>query len=388
MKIAYTTTYDTQSLSGSNEWSGTGYYIAKALRNQSIPLNYLGPLDEPIGFSRMTAAIRLYHKLISRTNYQSDAEPLKLKSYAHQVSQKLNTSNLPVDIVFSATINPIAYLECNQPIVFWADATFANVKDFYPLYSNLSESVIRDWHQMENLALQKAKLAIYSSDWAAESAIQDYGADPSKVKVIPFGSNVDSPFTQQTIEDVIAARPRNLCKLLFLGVDWLRKGGNVAYEIAQKLNESGLPAELTIVGCSPPIDDLPLPDFVKTLGFISKSTAAGQERISQLLMESHFLILPTIADCTPIVFCEANSIGVPCLSNMVGGVPTMIHNGVNGQLFAPDGNITDYCNYITNLFANYTDYQNLALAAFHEYESRLNWRVAGRQVKNLLETIL
>jgi glycosyltransferase involved in cell wall biosynthesis len=388
MKIAYVTTYDTQSLSGSNEWSGTGYYIAQAVRNQSILLNHFGPLSEPFGFNSFLAAKRLYHKLVSRTNYQSDAEPLKLKSYAHQVSQKLNTMKLPVDIVFSATVNPIAYLECSQPIFFWADATFANIKDFYPLYSNLSESVIRDWHQMENLALQKAKLAIYSSDWAAESAIRDYGADPSKVKVIPFGSNVDSPFTQQTIEDVIATRPRDRCKLLFLGVDWLRKGGNVAYEIAEKLNQSGLPTELTIVGCSPPMDDLPLPEFVKTLGFISKSTAAGQERITQLLMESHFLILPTRADCTPIVFCEANSLGVPCLSNTVGGVPTMIRNGINGQLFKPDDNILDCCNYITNLFAKYEDYKKLALSAFNEYELRLNWRIAGQQVKNLLETIL
>jgi glycosyltransferase involved in cell wall biosynthesis len=291
-------------------------------------------------------------------------------------------------MVFSATINPIAYLECSQPIVFWADATFANIKDFYPLYSNLSESVIRDWHQMENLALQKAKLAIYSSDWAAESAIRDYGADPSRVKVIPFGSNVDSPFTQQTIKDVIATRPQDRCKLLFLGVDWFRKGGDVAYEIAEKLNQSGLPTELTIVGCSPSIDDLPLPEFVKPLGFISKSTRAGQERISQLLMESHFLILPTRADCTPIVFCEANSLGVPCLSNTVGGVPTMIHNGINGQLFKPDNNILGCCNYITNLFAKYEDYKKLALSAFNEYELRLNWRVAGQQVKNLLETIL
>jgi hypothetical protein len=46
------------------------------------------------------------------------------------------------------------------------------------------------------------------------------------------------------------------------------------------------------------------------------------------------------------------------------------------------------CNYITNLFGNYADCQNLALSAFHKYESRLNWQVAGREVKSLLETIL
>jgi glycosyltransferase involved in cell wall biosynthesis len=240
---------------------------------------------------------------------------------------------------------------------------------------------------MEKLALKKSKLAIYSSDWAAQSAIRDYGADPAKVKVVPFGSNVDSPFTHETIKDAIATRPADRCKLLFLAVDWIRKGGSVAYEVAEKLNQSGLKTELTVVGCQPSIEGS-LPDFVKALGFISKSTNEGKARIQKLFLESHFLILPTIADCTPIVFCEANSLGVPCLSTTVGGVPTMIRDGFNGQLFAPDGEITDYCDYITNLFANYMDYKNLALSSFYEYESRLNWGVAGQQVKKLLEAIL
>jgi glycosyltransferase involved in cell wall biosynthesis len=386
MKLAYVTTYDASQMQGFNEWSGTGYYIAQALKHQSIPLDYLGPLREPLGFQAIGKAKRLYSRLVERKNYQTDAEPSRLKAYAHCVSHQLDRSPSPVDIIFSATINPIAYLECRQPIVFWADATFANIKDFYPLYSNLSGSVIRDWHQMEKLALQKSKLAIYSSDWAAQSAIRDYGADPNKVKVIPFGSNIDSPFTTETIEDVIAARPRDRCKLLFLGVDWMRKGGNVAYDVAQKLNQAGLKTELTIVGCQPPTDT-PLPDFVKPLGFISKATSAGRDRITQLLMESHFLILPTLADCTPIVFCEANALGVPCLATALGGIPTMIHNDINGRLFAAEGKTTDYCDYIANLFTNYTDYQNLALSAFCEYQSRLNWGVAGKAVKDLLETI-
>jgi glycosyltransferase involved in cell wall biosynthesis len=387
MNIAYVTTYDASKLKGSNEWSGTGYHIAKAIKNQSISLDYFGSLKEPCGLNNIRRIKRLYYKLLEKRNYQSDADIRTLKCYAEQVSKKLNTSQKQIDIIFSATVNPIAYLEASQPIVFWADATFANIKDFYPIYTNLSESVIHDWNQMESLALQKAKLAIYSSDWAAQSAINDYGADPSRVKVIPFGSNIDSPFTHETVKDVIATRPSDCCKLLFLGVDWIRKGGHVAYEVARELNKSGLKTELTVVGCRPIIDGA-IPNFVKPLGFISKATQEGQDQISQLLMDSHFLILPTIADCTPIVFAEANSLGLPCLSTTVGGVPTIIRNGFNGQLFSPEGNISDYCDYITNLFANYKDYKNLALSAFHEYESRLNWSVAGREVKNLLESIL
>jgi hypothetical protein len=66
----------------------------------------------------------------------------------------------------------------------------------------------------------------------------------------------------------------------------------------------------------------------------------------------------------------------------------MIRDGFNGQLFSPEGNISEYCDYITNLFANYKDYKNLALSSFHEYESRLNWSVAGRTVKYLLTGLI
>lgn len=235
--------------------------------------------------------------------------------------------------------------------------------------------------------MHKCSLAIYSSDWAAKSAIHDYGADPAKVKVVPFGSNTDSPFTYDTIQDVIKARPSDCCKLLFLAVDWIRKGGDVAYEVAKKLNESGLRTELTVVGCNPSFDE-PLPGFMNVLGFISKSTEEGRRRIQNLILESHFLILPTLADCTPIVLCEANSLGVPCLSTTVGGIPTVVVDNVNGYLFEPKPNIADYCNYIMNLFSDFSSYRSLALSSFQEYDSRLNWRVAGQAVKGLLETII
>lgn len=381
MKLAYVTTYDARTLKGSNEWSGTGYYIAQSLKHQSIPLEYIGSLHDSFALKTIRKIKRHYYEFFQQKNYQKDADPLTLKHYASQVARKLNHAK--ADLVFSATVNPIAYLECDRPIAFWADGTFANIQNFYPQYSNLPQEVIRDWHQMEKLALQKSKLAIYSSDWAAQSAINDYGADPNKVKVVPFGSNTDSPFNSETIKDVIASRPSNRCKLLFLTIDWERKGGNIAFQVAKKLNQSGLKTELTVVGCQPQIDE-PLPDFINALGFISKSTHKGKKKIQDLILESHFLILPTLADCTPIVFCEANSLGVPCLSTNVGGVPTMIRNGVNGQLFNKNAQIFEYCDYIINLFANYSSYQNFALSAFNEYESRLNWKVAGKKVKKIL----
>ena len=384
MKLAYVTIYDSTQLTGSDEWSGTGYYIAQSLESQEIDLNYVCPLVDPTVCRAIRKLKRHYYELFHHKKYQKNSDPQLLKNYARQVEQKLATQK--DSIIFSATIDPIAYIKSDRPIAFWADATFAGITNFYPQYSNLHPKVARDWHQMERLALQKSQLAIYSSDWAAKTAIDFYQADPNKVKVVPFGANINNELDFSQIEEAIAARPSDICKLLFIGVEWQRKGGDIAYAVAEQLNQSGLRTELIVVGCQPELNK-PLPNFVKPVGFINKSTSAGKERLNQLILESHFLILPSQADCTPMVLSEANSLGVPCLSTNIGGIPSIIHDDENGKLFALNCDVAEYSSYIKNLFANYDQYQELACSSFEAYESRLNWRVAGQKVKSLLADI-
>lgn len=377
MQLAYVTPYDPHDI---NNWSGLAYYIARSLQNESVSVDYVGPLKEQFAGKLLGKYKRHYHELFHK-KYLKDPEPFILKNYANQVLQKLTKLNY--DVVFSPTSIPIAYLESKQPTAFWADATFAGVLDFYPHYSNLCQETIRQGHLMETLALGRAKLAIYASDWAAKTAIERYGADPAKVKVVPFGANIEDEKTLDEVEILVKSRSTKVCKLLLLGVDWFRKGGDVAFKVAQKLNESGLRTELTVVGCQPILEE-PLPDFIKPLGFISKSTPEGKQRISQLIAESHFLIVPSQAECYGIVFCEANSLAVPCLATNVGGIPTIIKDDINGKLFNRSADIDEYCNYITILFTNYSRYQQLALSAFQEYQVRLNWSVAAKTVKRLL----
>ncbi len=381
MKTAYVTTYDAQDV---NKWSGLGYYIAQSLIVQTIELEYIGPLVKKFATKILCKYKRYYYEAFHKT-YLIDPEPLVLKHYAAQVAKRIASTK--VDAVFGVTTNPIAYLEVNYPIVFWADATFSGVLDFYPHYSNLCEETIQNGHRMERLALEKCKLAIYASDWAAQTAITHYGADPAKVKVVPFGANIEDEKTLDEVKVLVESRSTEVCKLLLLGVDWLRKGGDIAFKVAQELNASGLKTELTVVGCQPLVEE-PLPDFVKPLGFISKSTPEGKQRISQLIAESHFLIVPSQAECYGIVFCEANALAVPCLATKVGGIPTIIKDDLNGKLFVKDAEISEYCAYISRTFSNYSEYKNLALSSFYEYQSRLNWAVAGQTVRNLLLDVI
>ena len=383
MKLAYVTEYDSRQLTRSQQWSGTGYYIAEALRSQSVDINYIGPLEVSLATKVMRKLKRHYYEL-GQKRYEKDADAQTLQHYAQQIKQNLSHED---EVILSATVNPIAYLNSDRPMAFWADGTFVGIADFYPQYSNLHPAIVKQWHKMERLALEKCHLAIYSSDWAAQSAIEFYQADPNKVKVVPFGANINSELNLKQIEQAIEARPTDVCKLLFLGVDWHRKGGDKAYAIAKFLNRQGLKTELTVVGCKPLVDE-PLPDFVKPLGFIKKSTPEGKKKLEKLILESHFLLLPSIADCTPIVFPEANSLAVPCISTKVGGIPTIIKDNENGKLFSLDSEAEEYSDYILELFADYARYKQLALDSYDAYKSRLNWQVAGQIVRELLRKII
>ncbi len=384
MKVAYVTSYDAKDI---RKWSGVGYYIARSLENQSISLEYIGSLREKYGLL-LKAKQYLYNNVLKNLptkKYFRDRDTLIVKNYAHQVSSKLSKINS--EIVFSPGTIPIAYLECNQPIAFWTDCPFSGLIDFYPEFTNLCKETIRDGHALESSALNRCKLAIYSSEWAAQTAINNYQADPAKVKVVPFGANIECDRNFEDIKTIVGSRPSNKCKLLFLGVNWYRKGGDIAFEVVKELNKIGLETELTVVGCLPTVNE-PIPNFVKSIGFISKATNEGQEKINKLLAESHFIILPSMADCNPIVFCEANSFGVPCLSTDVGGIPTVIKDDVNGKTFPKGTSIAEYCAYVYKLFSDYSQYRKLALSSFNEYQSRLNWSVSGQSVKKLLMELM
>jgi glycosyltransferase involved in cell wall biosynthesis len=182
---------------------------------------------------------------------------------------------------------------------------------------------------------------------------------------------------------MIARRPRDRCNLLFVGIGWQRKGGDVAVEVARLLNERGLSTQLTLLGSDAPQD---LPGFVNRLGFIDKKTPQGREQFNEVFGSSHFLLLPARAEAFGVVLCEAGSFGVPCIATRTGGIPTIVRNGENGMLFATD-DPSRMADSIQNLFRDSRRYDAMAQSSFAEYRARLNWNVAGRTVKELLTSL-
>lgn len=380
MKLAFASKFDAQDV---NKRSGTPYYMTQALEQSGIELNYLGPLTThlPPGFKFK----RFWQKLINKQHESARSNIFTVKQYSKQLSEKLAATK--ADAVIAHIMDPLAYLDTKIPSILWIDTTYASLMGFYPSMSHYSASAVEQVNIITREFFARTSLAIFSSEWAAQDALRLYGASKEKIKVVPFGANINCQHTLADIKQMIRARSRNVIRLLFIGKEWWRKGGDTVLAVAKALHASGQPVELTIVGCYPPAGE-EIPHYVKCLGYLSKSTPEGNAKMAQLFRDTHFLFVPSRAEAYGVVFCEANAFGVPCLTSYVGGIPTIVKDNVNGMTFALDATTRVYCDYISNVMENYARYERMALASFNEFETRLNWQVAVKEVKRLIVDVL
>jgi glycosyltransferase involved in cell wall biosynthesis len=381
MRLAFVTNHSSSDLNDENShtttWSGTIFNMRRALERSELDVETIDLLRDP--YSALFRTKRMVKNIVFRKNYLRDREPLTLKSYARQIESFLG--QIKPDVVFSPGTIPIAYLRTDIPIVFWTDATFDGMIDFYPEFTNLCEETLRNGRQMEQAALSSCRLAIFASEWAAKTAIENYNVDNSKVKVVPFGANLAPIPDPDKVQRAIASRGSGVCKLLFVGVDWHRKGGDKALAVTSMLNQRGLKAELHVVGCTPPSL---LPGSSRTYGYLSKNNDKQKELLSRLYLESDFLILPSEAESFGIVIAEANAFGLPALTTNVGGIGTVVRNGKNGRAFEARCFVQECTEYILQTSSSKERYHQLCVSSFEEYSKRLNWDSAVQSVLHLM----
>ena len=378
MKLVYATDFDSQNI---HNWSGLGVYYGKMLSQAGFDMSYLSDLNLPNPFFHFLK--RQYTKRIWEKTYSPRFNSAVAKNYARIIHKKVKSGTH----ILSPNTVILANLNKDLKTILYADATLVSLMKFYPEYSRFTKSCLEDGKQIDQQAIDNSDLLIYTSKWAASSAIIDYNADPSKIFIVPFGANLDyTPDTEEAKQIIKKREIHTHVNLLFLGVDWKRKGGDYALKVTDSLNEAGIPATLHIAG----IKHLP-PNlnrqYIINHGYVSKATASGQKELSAIIADSNFLILPSVADCTPVSFSEANAFGVPCLVSNVGGHKSIIENGVNGLVNQHDDFVENSVGYISALRESDTAYHQLCFTSYEKYRTELNWKTSGEKISKLIQSI-
>lgn len=171
---------------------------------------------------------------------------------------------------------------------------------------------------------RRIALVFPMSQWLADSFVGDNGI--SHRKVFPVGAGVNLPHIRGT-----KGKDYTVPRVLFVGLDFERKGGPDLLE-AFKLVRREIPdAELTIIGRSLPDP----PPGVRSLGPLSKANPADVERLLEEYYRATLFVMPSLYEPFGIVFGEAMAHRCPCIGTNICAMPEIIEHGRTGFVVPP-----------------------------------------------------
>ena len=214
------------------------------------------------------------------------------------------------------------------PTVISLDATPINYDAVGQFYGHTSGGPLEGLKFRANVrAFRLAAGLVTWCQWAKESLINDYGAPSERITVIPPGVDLALwPRSAQLRE--IGQAPAPPLKLLFVGGDFKRKGGQVLLECFRQHFQDR--CELHLV-TQEPVE--PGPNL-----FVYNNVKPNSNILTRLFAEADLFVFPTLADCAPVAVTEAMAASLPVISTRVGAIPEAVQHDKTGLLVdAGDG---------------------------------------------------
>ncbi len=349
---------------------GVGWILVNQFRKFGIEVELVGPYNEKfVFFNKVRQKIT---PILTGKKYFRARDINILKEISNSINRDLE--NIDYDAIFSYGTLLVSELKSTKPIIIFTDAIFESLKDFYKDYSNLTASNQRDSRIIEERAFAKASKVIFTSQWAKDEMLKFYNFKADDISVAPFGPLIEIKHTKEEVFKNIENKKFDKIRLLFLGADWERKGGDYAYQLTKEITQKGYQCELNVVGI--PQEIVKSDDILINHGYLKKSIPEQYEKFMDIIRNAHFIVLPTRADTFGIVFCESNSYGLPAIASKVGGVPEAVINGKNGFVYDFPEETTIAAETIISYFKNKEKYDALCKSSYSEYENRLNWDYA------------
>jgi glycosyltransferase involved in cell wall biosynthesis len=269
-------------------------------------------------FRGETALACVARHLLTRKLKQKDYSVLHLHTQAMaclsvDVMKKIPTV---VGIDFTAVL---ASQECTDPEFRWT---------YYPNT------------RLDQRVFEAAACIVAWSERARKSVIEDYQIDDRKVKTIPPGVNLDLLKFSDSARNT-CHRP---CRILFVGADFQRKGGNDLLEVfLENFSDS---AELHLVTSASVFCSHPHVH-------IHRNVKAYSPEWLNLYAEADVFVMPTYAEALGLVFMEAMAAGLPVIATQLPQISEVVLDGETGFLIQP-GDRSSLTQNIQSLIENPT----------------------------------
>ncbi len=227
------------------------------------------------------------------------------------------------------------------------------------------------WIDLEKEIYENASLTFVRSSNIRQSLIEQYGYPKEKVLCVYAGSNIEVEIAYT------AGKKYDEQKILFVGIDWKRKGGPDLVDAFRIVREKYPNATLTIVGANPQIN-VPNSEIV---GKVSP------QKLKKYYETATLFCMPTYVEPFGIAFLEAMQARLPIIGTKIGAVPDIVQHGWNGWLVEP-GDVQGIADAIMNLFNNPDLCRQFGERNFALTQERYSWKAVGKKFRTHILEIL
>ena len=188
---------------------------------------------------------------------------------------------------------------------------------------NLSRKYLLKRTKSQEAFYQNASGIFTMGQWLADYLAGQQGLPGEKVHAVGGGVNVD-------VSKIDYSQKKGN-KILFIGRDFKRKGGDLVVKAFRILKEKNPNAELYVAGpAENPIDKA---DRIEGVFFLGEQNA---EQVKQLYNQCDIFCMPSRFEAYGLVFAEALVFGLPCIARNAFSMKEFIQEGRNGYLIDND----------------------------------------------------
>ena len=351
-------------------WSGVPYNLTRAFEK----LTEVEYFALPKSYAR---ELPRYHPSFLWRRALRKWMPLRDEAAMREMGRNIERSH-PGDsaVCFCIGGTPVAFVPRSIRTAYFQDAVNDQYHRLFGINRHLSPHDLRVERRLEQRCLERADAIFYSSEWAASECRRRLPSEQhEKVSVVGMGANLPAPAAPSQNRK---ARPR----LLWVGSEWKRKGGDLVIELFLRIQKIFNAAELTLVGAVPL--DLRLPPGCQRVPFVSKSTKEGVGEFVRLYESHDFLVHPTRMDCSACVAVEAQLYGCVPVTSTVGGVPELLVHGRTGFAFPLECYQEKALAAVASLVGDMDGFNAIRQAAHAHVVKNLTWDVIARKILDRL----
>lgn len=352
-------------------WSGLNYKIRESIENAGCKVIWLN--CRPNG--KLAKFCRLWNERFhgKTTMFEHTRFFFRLRAMAIDKT-KINQCDI---LFFPRGAQVMKYLQCDKPFIYYSDATFQLLCGYY--WKPLTKWQYRVGNSLESYAILNSRINIRASRWAADSVVHDYGYDLDHTYVLGFGANLE----EGDMKPVVPYSGQGRLNILFSGVDWKRKGAEIAIRTVELLNERGVDAHLYLVGLRSVPEPYQNHPYVENVGYLNKSIPEQYDIYVQTVRKCHLFLLPTRAECAGIVFGECSAYGIPIYTYDTGGIGDYVFNGENGFRLPVTAVSDDFANIIMETLSPEKQ-RKLHENCLKMYKNSLNWGIWSSKFRAII----